>query len=221
MPEPWPIGTNTTSGLHRARRTRSSRSPRRAPGRVERRHHVQSRVCGQLRRRARARPGSRSPCSISSTPSARIAAFFSTRVAVRHDDGRRESRGAAPRTPIDWPWLPRVALMTPRQPGSRLRSASKYTSPPRSLKAPTGVWFSCLTQTSVASACASSGQTYCGVAGTSGAIRRAAASISEREGSVISRVELDARALHCNRCGRYSASTILQLPERTGPFVRP
>ncbi len=37
--------------------------------------------------------------------------------------------------------------------------------PPRTLKAPVGVWFSCLTQTSQPAARASSGQAYCGVGG--------------------------------------------------------
>ena len=37
--------------------------------------------------------------------------------------------------------------------------------PPRTLKAPVGVWFSCFTQTSQPAARASSGQAYCGVGG--------------------------------------------------------
>src|SRR5215470_3365773 len=41
-----------------------------------------------------------------------------------------------------------------------------YTSPPRTLKAPIGVWFSCLTTTDVPSRSASSGQACAGVGGT-------------------------------------------------------
>ena len=55
-------------------------------------------------------------------PSARIAAFFSTElpcgttiVAVK--PWRRAAKA------IDWPWLPRVALITPRTCGSRWRKA--------------------------------------------------------------------------------------------------
>ena len=47
-----------------------------------------------------------------------------------------------------WPWLPRVALMAPVTSGRRRRSRSMVSNPPRALKAPMGVWFSCLTQTS-------------------------------------------------------------------------
>src|SRR5687767_6558680 len=53
--------------------------------------------------------------------------------------------------------------------------------PPRILKAPMAVWFSCLTQTSAPVRRASSGQACCGVGGTSGATSSAAASRSARE----------------------------------------
>src|ERR1700693_2582183 len=53
--------------------------------------------------------------------------------------------------------------------------------PPRILKAPMGVWFSCFTQTSTPVRWASSGQAYCGVGGTSERTSSAAASRSARE----------------------------------------
>ena len=49
------------------------------------------------------------------------------------------------------------------------------TRPPRTLKEPTGVWFSCLTQTSAPVRAASSGQAICGV-GSRVSWTRAAAS---------------------------------------------
>jgi hypothetical protein len=64
-----------------------------------------------------------------------------------------------------WPWLPRVALMTARGNSPRARSASKKVSPPRILKAPTGVWFSCLSQQSVPRRWLASAQRYWGVGG--------------------------------------------------------
>jgi hypothetical protein len=48
------------------------------------------------------------------------------RVAARHDDGRGQAVARAAK-PTDWPWLPRVALITPRQParaGAARRSRS-------------------------------------------------------------------------------------------------
>ena len=64
------------------------------------------------------------PCSISSAPCARIAAFFSTELpcGTTSVDDRPWRRAAKA---IDCPWLPRVALMTPRQPGSRRRNPSR------------------------------------------------------------------------------------------------
>src|SRR6516162_3215397 len=50
--------------------------------------------------------------------------------------------------------------------------------PPRILKAPMGVWFSCLTHTSAPARCASSGQAYCGVGGSTVRTSSAAASSS-------------------------------------------
>ena len=64
-----------------------------------------------------------SPCSISSAPSARMAAFFSTELPCGTTIvAARPWRAAA--KAIDWPWLPRVALITERTAGSRCRSAS-------------------------------------------------------------------------------------------------
>src|SRR5689334_17782776 len=53
--------------------------------------------------------------------------------------------------------------------------------PPRILKAPIAVWFSCFTQTSAPVRWASSGQAYCGVGGASGRTSSAAASMSARD----------------------------------------
>ena len=64
----------------------------------------------------------------------------------------------------DWPWLPRVALITPFVSPLSLR-IFMCTRPPRTLKAPVGVWFSCLTQTSVPVSSFRSGQAYWGVGG--------------------------------------------------------
>ena len=41
-----------------------------------------------------------------------------------------------------------MAVITPGQSGRVRRSQSIYVMPPRTLKAPVGEWFSCLTQTS-------------------------------------------------------------------------
>ena len=69
--------------------------------------------------------------------------------------------------PMLWPWLPRVALITSRGNSPRCANWSKYVRPPRILKAPTGVWFSCLTQHAAPRRSLSRGQWYCGVAGNS------------------------------------------------------
>jgi len=63
-------------------------------------------------------------CSMSSTPSARIAAFFSTELPrgttmVAAKPWRRAAK------PTDCPWLPRVAETTPCSAGWRRRKASK------------------------------------------------------------------------------------------------
>ena len=78
------------------------------------------------------------------------------------------------------PWLPRVALMTPMTPGCRWRSRSMASSPPRTLMAPMGVWFSCLTQTSAPARSESNGQAISGVGGTWAWTTAAALSRSSR-----------------------------------------
>src|SRR5260370_32673646 len=55
---------------------------------------------------------------------------------------------------------------------------SMYTTPPRTLKAHVGVWFSCFTHTSPPVRLARSGQAYCGVGGTIRCTSWAAASNS-------------------------------------------
>ena len=57
--------------------------------------------------------------------------------------------------------------------------------PPRILNDPIGVVFSCLTHTSVSHLSLNSGQQYCGVGETYGAISAAAASISLSDGKFI------------------------------------
>ena len=103
------------------------------------------------------------PVSISSAPSARIAAFFSGELPMGQTmvelmPTREAAKG------MDWPWLPRVAVMTPPVSPLSLR-IFMCTRPPRTLKAPVGVWFSCFTQVSQPVSCLSSGQAYCGVGG--------------------------------------------------------
>jgi hypothetical protein len=65
-----------------------------------------------------------SPCSMSVTPRARMAAFFSTELPcgttmVQATPWRRAAQ------PMLWPWLPRVALMTSRGSAPRCASWSK------------------------------------------------------------------------------------------------
>src|SRR5260221_14430859 len=52
--------------------------------------------------------------------------------------------------------------------------------PPRTLNAPIGVWFSCLTKTSAPMRAVSRGHSYCGVGGTADRTIGSAASISAR-----------------------------------------
>ncbi len=83
------------------------------------------------------------PCSMTSAPSARMAAFLSGLLPVGttivHGTPSRRHASA-----IDWPWLPVVAVITPRR-SSGVRSATRFR-PPRTLNAPVGLWFSCLTK---------------------------------------------------------------------------
>src|ERR1700733_13383615 len=69
----------------------------------------------------------------------------------------------------------------PATPGRSRARRSTYTSPPRSLNAPVGVWFSCLTQTSAPHRSASKGHAYCGVPGKLSCTTRNAASSSGSE----------------------------------------
>src|SRR5215471_2887651 len=69
---------------------------------------------------------------------------------------------------IDWPWFPRVAETTPAILGCDRVRRSRYTTPPRTLNAFVGVWFSCLTHTVQPTRLRSFGHAYCGV----GAITR-------------------------------------------------
>src|SRR5438093_11024010 len=58
-----------------------------------------------------------------------------------------------------------------------------YTIPPRTLKAPAGVWFSCFIHTSHPARWLSRGHEYCGVGGTNRWTSSAADSSSAKEGS--------------------------------------
>ena len=95
-----------------------------------------------------------------------MAAFFSTELPLGTTMVQRTPCARAAQ-PMLWPWLPRVALTTSRGSAPRRARASKKVSPPRILKAPTGVWFSCLTQQSAPRRSDSSAQRYCGVGGNS------------------------------------------------------
>ena len=64
--------------------------------------------------------------------------------------------------------------------GRSRRSRSAYTKPPRILKAPFGVWFSCFTHTSAPVRSASSGHVYCGVPGKLWCTNDSAASSSDK-----------------------------------------
>ena len=105
--------------------------------------------------------------------------------------------------------------MTPRQPGSRCMSFWKYIAALRALKAPMGVWFSCLSHTSVPNAAATCGHTYCGVGGTSVAMKRAADSMAARSGSAGARLGVSCM-LAFMRCRnirtrmQYSYSTVIR-----------
>src|SRR3954469_2877287 len=63
-------------------------------------------------------------------------------------------------------------------PGWVLVRRSMYTRPPRTLKAPVGVWFSCLTHTLHPIRLRSLGQAYCGVGAITRYTRLAARSSS-------------------------------------------
>src|SRR5690625_785192 len=114
-----------------------------------------------------------------------MAAFFSTELpcGTQMVSGRPTRRAAKAR---DCPWLPRVALTIPLGGLSPPRRCSIHTSPPRTLKAPIGVWFSCLTQTSQPVRSASSGQAICAVGLMAARTRPSAASSSARSNKIAS-----------------------------------
>src|SRR5260370_22581905 len=64
--------------------------------------------------------------------------------------------------------------------------------PPRNLKAPIGVWFSCLTHNSAPSRRDKSGQQYCGVGGTTRCTSAAAASSAPRS-AILTYIAIGAR----------------------------
>ena len=132
---------------------------------LERADHPQPVARRRAAGRARGPPGSRARGRRGAAPRATIAAFFS----VLLPSGTTIVTGTPCSPPANarlWPWLPRVALTMPGRSGCSRASRSTSTSPPRILKAPVGVVFSCLTHTSVPSSAASSGQAYVGVTGT-------------------------------------------------------
>jgi hypothetical protein len=74
---------------------------------------------------------------------------------------------------IDCPWFPVLAVMMPRRSSAdRLRTR---LTPPRTLKAQVGLWFSCLTNTSRPVSAASSGWRRSGVRVMTGRMRSRAA----------------------------------------------
>src|SRR5215471_15391959 len=86
------------------------------------------------------------------------------------------ARAAAKET--DWPWLPRVAEATPAILGCDRVRRSMYTTPPRTLNAPVGVWFSCFTHTVQPLRSRSLGHEYWGVGAITRYTRLAARSSS-------------------------------------------
>src|SRR5215475_1736621 len=72
-------------------------------------------------------------------------------------------RARAAANEIDWPWFPRVAVTTPPILGCDRVRRSMYTTPPRTLNAPVGVWFSCFTHTVQPARLRSLGHAYWGV----------------------------------------------------------
>src|SRR5262249_53556294 len=87
---------------------------------------------------------------------------------------------------IDWPWLPRVAVTTPAILGCDRVRRSMYMTPPRTLNAPVGVWFSCFTHTVQPARLPSLGHAYWGVGDitryTSVAARSSSSSVSRISG---------------------------------------
>ena len=96
-----------------------------------------------------------SPSTTTRAPSARTAATLRAGAPT----GTTTVTGTSLRAPAqarDWAWLPVEAVTTPRRRSSGL-SAAMSATPPRTLKAPVGWTFSCLTVTSTPASALSSG----------------------------------------------------------------
>src|SRR5256885_2899254 len=81
----------------------------------------------------------------------------------------------------DWPWLPVEAAMIPRAGSPSSRRDTRLT-PPRTLKAPVGWWFSCFTSTSKPTARSRSGWWCSGVGDRWGRMAAAADRTSAKVG---------------------------------------
>ena len=179
MPEPRPIGTNTTSGTSPARasprRTRASRSRRRAPGRRGTTAPCAARARGE-RRGVLAR-GLEVVAVLDQLGAERAhRGVLLDRVAVRHDDRRRARRARCAANAIDWPWLPRVALTTPRSPGSRAQQRVEVDQPAAQLeRADRRVVLVLDPRPARRARASSSGQRCCGVGGMAARGGRASA----------------------------------------------
>ncbi|MNF86968.1 hypothetical protein D3C84_694200 [compost metagenome] len=93
-----------------------------------------------------------------------MALFFSSEFPCGTTISERKPSAVAASARL-WPWLPRVAVTMPRASGWVRLSQCMKVMPPRTLNAPVGVWFSCLTHTVQPNRSASKGQAYCAVAG--------------------------------------------------------
>jgi hypothetical protein len=118
-PEPWPMGTYTTSGSAPGEAFEELDPVGRHAAHqlaMERRHHVQALLApASAASRVRARPGSRRRARPVGRPAraSRRSSRPSCRAARRWWPQAVQPRAK----PTDWPWLPRVALMTPRSAG--------------------------------------------------------------------------------------------------------
>ncbi len=129
-----------------------------------------------------ARASSKSaPCATTSAPSSSIAATF-TRLAPRGTHTIACTPNSRAAYAIDWPWLPVEAAMTPRRRSSS-PSWDTRLMPPRTLNAPVGWKFSCLTQTSAPTSADSPGYRRSGVGSRWGRRRRRASSTSANRGA--------------------------------------